>query len=281
LIVIKSYNNSIVHVFDNNGEEKLILGLGIGFNKIEGDIIDESLIQKVFTPESVGDIKTFIEGVYSLPEEDIMLTKEIISMAEYELEDFIPNDRLFLILTDHINYAISREKESIHFRNPLLRDIKYLYPVEFQFGIKAIELINKKRNINLPIDEAGFIAIHIINMTSGLGEIGNTIQIVEVSHSIFSIIKYYFQVELNEKSYSFERFTIHLKYFILRQLNNEENSEFDLNLYQMAKENYGEFFQCALKIKGLLNAQYKWEVSKEEIFYLTIHINRLIHENGV
>lgn len=68
-------------------------------------------------------------------------------------------------MTDHIHYAISRAKEKIELPNPLLFETKKFYPKEYQTAIAVLQLIEQKIGISLPMDEAGFITFHFVNLS--------------------------------------------------------------------------------------------------------------------
>ena len=76
------------------------------------------------------------------------------------------NNQMVLLLTDHIAFAIEREKQGIHLPNLLLPEIKTLYHKEYQIGVWALKYIALKTGVHLPLDEAGFIAMPIINSRS-------------------------------------------------------------------------------------------------------------------
>lgn len=48
MIIEKVYNNNVIQVTDDQGQELIVMGRGLGFQKKAGDAIDTSLIEKVF-----------------------------------------------------------------------------------------------------------------------------------------------------------------------------------------------------------------------------------------
>lgn len=75
------------------------------------------------------------------------------------------NSSVYVTLTDHINFAIERQKQNIDFTNPLLWEIKRYYPSEFQVGCYALDLIKQRFDVQLTEDEAGFIVERHIKYT--------------------------------------------------------------------------------------------------------------------
>lgn len=275
--VVKSYNNNIVLVKTSAGVEQLAIGLGIGFNKKKGDTIDPHKILQLFTAESSKDVSDLVNVVRSLSTDIILLTKKVLKIAEEKLPDFHVDDRLLLTLTDHINYAIERSKQHIFLRNPLIGEIKSLYPTEYKVGLEIIARIAEETGIEFPHDEAASIALHIVNSSYDTNEMADVYKVVEISRSVFTMIKYHYHIELDESSYHFTRFSTHLKYFILRQISGKKASPMDDNLFEMVKEKYEDAYKCAQRIVEYLEKQEGWKISKEEQFYLTIHIHKLIN----
>lgn len=62
---------------------------------------------------------------------------------------------------------MERKNQGIELPNALLWEIKNYYPEEYAVGIEALSIIVEKLNIVLSEDEAGFIAIHIVNAEMG------------------------------------------------------------------------------------------------------------------
>ena len=66
-------------------------------------------------------------------------------------------------MTDHLGTSIERAKNKIFVRNAMLWEIKRFYKEEYKIGLKVLDKIKEKFDIELPEDEAGFIALHIVN----------------------------------------------------------------------------------------------------------------------
>ncbi|STL75429.1 transcriptional antiterminator BglG [Escherichia coli] len=58
---------------------------------------------------------------------------------------------------------IKRFQQNVLLPNPLLWDIQRLYPKEFQLGEEALTIIDKRLGVQLPKDEVGFIAMHLVS----------------------------------------------------------------------------------------------------------------------
>ena len=159
--ILKIMNNNAVASKDDTDREIIVLGKGIGFKKHINDEIDETSIEKIFRlPDaSKGQFEKLVEEI---PYEYVKYSDEVIQYASNVLGRKL-NKNIYITLTDHLNFAIERQKQGVHFKNALLWEIKKFYQEEYKIGLKAIELIKNEENIELPIDEAGFIALHIVN----------------------------------------------------------------------------------------------------------------------
>ena len=107
----------------------------------------------------------------------------------------------------------------------------------------------------------------------------NYIVIFDVRKDIVNIVGYTFGRELDRESLYYERFITHLKHFLARVVKNETYGE-DANdrLAIMVKDEFPKSYRCALRIRDYLKVSKKYNVSLEEISYLTIHIQRLSGE---
>ncbi|MBB8761782.1 PRD domain-containing protein, partial [Escherichia coli] len=94
--------------------------------------------------------------------EYVFVAEKIVQYAEKNLEKNL-NPSLLLILADHISNAISRVVSGIQINNVFLDEIKALYKAEYAISRDALTIINEQFSVQLPDDEIGFIALHILN----------------------------------------------------------------------------------------------------------------------
>ena len=97
----------------------------------------------------------------------IQVSDEIISHARKVLTPQL-SQSVYLTLTDHIDFALTRFREGMLFENGLYEEIKRFYPEEFQVGRHALDLIEEKTGVRLPEDEAASIAFHLVNAEFGI-----------------------------------------------------------------------------------------------------------------
>lgn len=274
----KIINNNLIRSFDNNGKEVLVMGCGLGFQKKIGDIIDQSKIEKIYAIENKNDCNKLMTLLSEIPLEYIQVSNEIISYAKYSLGKKL-NDNIYISLTDHISFAIERYKQGLNFKNALLWEIKRFYNHEFLIGKEALAIIRKRLNIDLPEDEAASIAMHIVNAQLNSRDMNDTLDITKMIQNILNIVKFHFNIELDEYSLHYERFITHLKFFAQRMLSGKVMKSDDTNFCEMIKTQYKDAYTCAEKIKKYIYKEFNHELSDEEMMYLTVHIKRIIKED--
>ena len=105
--VTKVINNNIVISENDDQQELVVMGKGLGFKQKPGDLIDEAKIEKVYLSTQEWNVTKLTQLLSSIPIEQIQVANEIISFAKVSLGKKL-SENLFLTLTDHINYAIER-----------------------------------------------------------------------------------------------------------------------------------------------------------------------------
>ena len=88
---------------------------------------------------------------------------------------------------------------------------------------------------------------------------------------ILNIIKYTYNIEINDNSLNYERFVTHLRFFFKRLKDRDLQEDRDDFLLKQVKNKYKNAYNCMLKIEKYLNV----DLSDEEKLYLTLHIQRV------
>lgn len=272
----KVLNNNLV-ISNINGKERIVMGNGIAFGKKRGQKLDESKIEKLFRLTTTEQEK-MLALIDEIDDNVVLITEKIIQKANELYENAI-SESLYLSLIDHINFAIERTKNGYVIKNPLMHEIRKIYPQEYQIGEFGVNLINKEYNIDIQIDEASFIAMHIVN--TNLGEsLSNTYEITKITTRILDLINSYFDLDLLETDLNYSRFMTHLKFFIQRLINRDPLEEvMDDTLIQILTVRYSEENKCVDEIAKLLKEEYDHELLNVERGYLILHLARLLKSN--
>lgn len=276
--IAKILNNNVVVINENN-TEKIVMGRGIAFKKKVGDEIEKENIDKTFLLENSDNNNKLQLLLKDIPIEYFNITEEIVNFAKNKIERKL-NDFLYITLMDHIYMSIRRFNDNINIKNMMLWDIKKFYKDEYIVGIEALSIIERNLNIKLTEDEAGFIALHIVNAQTidNNNYIKEIEQVTKLIQKIIFIVEDFFSIKFDEESIYYNRFITHLKFFSLRLLQNamyngKENSNDD-DLLTVVKEKYKESYLCSLKISEYILLTQNYDVSNEEKLYLTIHIEK-------
>lgn len=272
MIITKIFNNNAIIAKDSTRDEFVVMGRGIAFKKSAGEKVEEHLIEKVFELKQKDASEKFKLLLEDVPTEYVALCYDIIEYGKSILETQL-SDYIYVSLTDHMNNAFKMFDEGLKNTNPLIWEIKKFYPKEYGVGLKALEFIEDETGKRLSEDEAGNIALHLINaqVNSSYNKVADVAQQAEKIQDILNIIKYSYNTTLDEHSIGYERFVTHLRFFFQR-LNKKEKTELEDDfLWRQVKAKYKKAHSCMLKIEKYLNTV----LSDEEKLYITIHIQRV------
>lgn len=279
MFVEKIFNNNIVLSKDEKNQEVIVMGRGIAFQKRPGDPIDPQIVEKVFTQINKDMTSQLVALLSEIPVVYFQLTEEIIQFSKQKLGRKF-NDNVIISLTDHIFFAVKRFKEGIVVQNGLLWEIKRLYKEEYELGKSALVFIHEKVNVQLPEDEAAFIALHLVNAQLN-EEIPTIVTMTKVMKGVLEIVRLHFMVTFDEESLNYYRFITHLKFFSQRVVSgNFYQDEQDQDMFNFVKNKYAKSYQCTEKISHFIESQFNYQLTSEEMLYITVHIERLIKSSN-
>lgn len=274
----KVLNNNVVISQDASGREVVLMGKGLGFQKKRGDTVDNALIERSYisTQDSNDDsaqTENLTELLSRIPPELIEFAASIEEQAA-EILDLKMKQSLIIALADHIYYAIERLAQGKQIKNALLFEIKTFYPREFALAKRALSQLREKSGISFAEDEAGFIALHLVNATLD-EDMPVTMNVTKYLRDVISIIKYQLGADLDESAMDFKRMATHLKFFIHRLLCGREGQPEGLKLLEPVEQQYPEAYACTSKIAAYFQAKTGHKMSLDESIFLTVHIERV------
>lgn len=265
----KIINNNVISALDERGKEIVAMGKGIGYQKRSGQELDETAVEKIFRLESPM-MEQFEELIANMPLIYVQVSDEIISYAKTVLTQQL-NQSVYLTLTDHIHFAITRFLDGMHFANALYNEIRRFYPEEYDVGRYALELIEKRMGVRLPQDEASSIAFHLVNAEYGLkfGDIQMRSELIR--HLISMVSERY---PLAEDSLETDRLRTNLKFLLNRLLLCETPSrvEKDTAFLSFIQRHCVREYELAVKMKDYIEAVCNCRMAQEEVAYLAIQL---------
>lgn len=274
MLISNLINNNYVAAIDDDGNEVVVKGTGIGYKKSRGSYIPDSQIEKIYRIKSSSTMRDLKELLLNIPEEHFQICSDIIDYAKKELRIEL-NPNLYVTLADHISYAISRISQGIRIENPMLQEIKLFYPREFLVGKYAVGIVKKKLGIDLGGDEAGIIAFHIVNAEANM-VMNKTTEVANLIKTTIEIIEQYFDVEFDKESVNVHRLIFHLKFLASNVLNHSREVSKSGSFSKTVKEAYPKEYECSLKIDEYIRNNYSNGLDDEELMYLTINISRVL-----
>jgi len=271
----KKINNNVV--LSHDGQRYVILmGKGIGFNAYPGDLINEAKIERKYYSIGNFTIEDMAAVIMKAKKEEIDVVNEIIVLYNTEFNNHGFNNYFFFALLDHIKFAVERSSKNIEIHSPLEFEVKKIYKKEYSLALNCIALINKRLNVHLPPCEACSIALHFVNLQIEKGSMTKTMEITEIIQDILRIIKIGWKTDINENSVHYNRFITHLRYYLIRQMEKEnEEYYFDQEFYANLKSKYPEEYNLIEKIQEYLMLQKNWKISDSEKMFLLIHLSNL------
>ena len=272
--IIKKFNNNIVATRSENGEEMILTGAGIGFQKKLGDLVAKDRIEKVYEVREDGK-----DRLYRLfgdtPMELIDAAQKIRDRAKDVLGIQMTMQALVGMI-DHITYAVERKKSGLEIPNLMLHEIKSLYPDEFQVGLEGIQFIKDATGVLLSEHEAGYVTMHMVN--ASLGENKESIsKIFLFTSGVVDIIEDVFDIDFDEDEISLARLNSHLKFLAKRILLKQPSTEDQVeDFYEMFMKKDKCYKSVEKKIKYFVEKNFHHEVTLQEMVYLMVHINKAI-----
>lgn len=248
-------NNVILARNLKNDAEEILVGKGIGFGKRAGQEAD---LDKV-------DIdKTFL----AYDKKILYMCTNIIETAEKKLGEL--NPKLYIVLTDHISFAIERLQKGMEIHNPFLDEIKCLYEEEFRIGLEAKEYIARTMGIDIVDDEVGFIALHL-NAARHHVDVKESVKNTRMIKELAGIIEDSLGIKL-ENDFTYARLVHHLRSTIERV--DQGKSIINPILDSLMKE-LKDSVDVANKLKNKIEKELDKPVSDDELAFMAIHIERI------
>lgn len=269
----KIFNNNVALTEDPSHTEMVVMGRGLAFQKKIGDEMDSNKIEKTFITPTESFADKLSDLLDEIPYEIMTLSKDIIDMASRELKTAL-NDSLYLSLSDHIHFAVTRIKNGLPIKNALMWEVQKFYKDEYQIACKALDMIKERTGISLPMDEATSIALHLFNARQDDSGMEETMAMTTIVHDVTSIVKYHYGIDFDEESMNYNRFITHLRYFAYRMLRGELNDN-NNTLFDYVKLQYKQAYECTKKVQNYLNKQYTMKMTNDELTYFMIHIHRV------
>lgn len=275
--IIRVMNNNVILVTEvAKQKEWVLMGKGIGFGKKKGqiDLIDQEKIEKAFVTGDKDLKQSYLQMLEAVNGKVVGLCTEILYKAEQQLGDL--SDMSFIVIVDHISFAIEKLTKNISIENPFAFEIKQLYPEEYSIGEFARRRILEELDIDISEDEVGFIALHL-NAAKQHKGVSDTLRNTRIIKGIISVVENELELDLKEFPRLHNRLLLHLRGFLQRI---EEGEMLEKHpLYQETVAKCHDAHYVAVKIVNYISREKHLKLRETETFYLTLHLDRLMRKS--
>ena len=278
--ILRVFNNNVVLARDQQGREVVLTGRALGFQTRPGQRVDESKVVRTFVPEDGRNPDNVAAMLASIAPEHLQIADEVLApvWAERGQE---PSSATVLAVADHISFAIKRARQAIEVDYPLRAEIAHLYPRELAWGERIVTALNQRLDVQLPPEEAVPLALHLVNAAFNTGNLSRTYQMTGVFSQIFDVIEQAYDQRLDRDSLNVARFITHLRYFFVRVEAGKQLVENPETFATTIRQSFPEAYQCAERVKVLLELRLEKPITPDEVVYLTLHVARLANEEPV
>lgn len=272
----------MVIVLNEENEEVVLMGNGLGFQMKSGSEVNTEKVEKIFKLENQMESEQIKQLFAEIPEEIIDISYKILSDAKETLNKEL-NESSFIAIADHLHSSIQRYQKNIQVKNFLLWDIKRFFSTELEIARKAIQMVNEQLHVSLTDDEAGFLALHITNAQID-NQNEDAISLTQLMEEILTVIKYTLRISFAENDIYFQRFITHLKFFTEQVLKSDAapqaEDQVQNELFELVTSQYPEAFVATKKVAELLENRRNYTMSKDEKVYITIHLARILDKTN-
>lgn len=264
--VIKVINNSSV-IASDKGEEIILLGKGIGFQKKENDVIYESTeIEKKYQLIKAENYNSNEKDKRMLP--FIALVIELMDKATNNEFSYTTMKSL----TDHIAAMYLRIMNNENLENPFHYEIKALYAKDYEIGLQIGEEIYKRTGIRVPESELDFLTLYVHNGNTNEAKAKMDL-IHSVIYQVSALLEDKYNIRLHKDSLDYSRFILHLRFVVERIMRRENNA--DINLKDLVKDKFAKYEAVCSDIVLILEEELNTTITDDERVYLLMHIARL------
>lgn len=156
----KIFNNNILLV-QQNDQEMILTGCGIGFQKSFGELVELNKIEKCYIRNhqliyEIDQSKKIMRESVSLK-----IANQLMNEVEQRYHKYY-NSLTIDVLTWQINILIQDHIQSPIIIGKILPMLKQYYQLEYQIGLLTVQLIERNTSIQLSESAAGLIAIRLI-----------------------------------------------------------------------------------------------------------------------
>lgn len=270
--VLKSINNNIVSCLDENQQEHIVMGRGLGFGIKPGQLIDQARVEKVFSITNPDNLDQLTELLSRCPPSQLEFCAELVEYANQVLDHPL-NEGIYLTLCDHVCFAIRRAQSGLGFTNALHTEVRLFYPQEYNIGCHALTEIQRRFGVSLPQDEAASIALHLVNAEHEMS-LGITLKVTQALGQMLHTLEFNQNFHMDRSTIYYDELVIHLKFLALDLYSARNTPVPDEAFSNLIQNAFPQDYYLAEVLTEELEEACGNRLSKEQKAYLAVHLHR-------
>lgn len=269
----KVLNNNVVISVDESGQERVLMGRGLGFQLKPTDQVDPAKVEKTFILDSAADAAHARQLLTDVPYAIVEAVTRAIDEAERHLGRNLGR-RIPLAVIDHIQYVLERLDEGIRIPTTSMPELRVLHPQEFAAATRMADSISGSLGRELPDEEQVFLTMHLLNATRDEPNGTAALLFRRVQH-VVTTVETGLGVRLDVESPDYARFVLHVQFLLQRLVSKSMLRSTDTSFFEFAKHSYPRSYAIAQEVKAYVTAATGSELTDEELLYLIVHVERL------
>jgi len=273
--IIKILNNNTLLAKDEKGNETILLGKGIGFDRKKGDQIKgEQWIEKVFTLSTKSNRQAILDVLNEIDDHSLHAIHDMIRTIEEE-SNLTFSEQFLLSFIDHVSFTIKRLRQGIKINNPFLFEIQTLYPNEYSLAIRGVRSLEESLKMEIPEEEAGFITLHLHSLRTNTS-ISKMNQFSLLINQLINLIEEELGIDIDKHSIDYARLVSHIR-FAIERTDQEQHLGENHPLSTLLQKEYPVCYNLSWKLVKVMQNMLKVEIPEAEVSYLTLHIQRIFN----
>jgi beta-glucoside operon transcriptional antiterminator len=276
IVAHKVLNNNVVISVDSSGQERVLMGRGLGFKLAPADTIDPAKVEKTFILDQGSEADHARQLLASVPYPVIEAVTRAVDEAERTLGRSLGR-RLLIAVIDHVQYVLERMQQGIRIPTASMPELRVLHPHEFAAATAMAASVSASLDTKLPEEEAVFLTMHLLNATRDEPNGTAALLFRRVQH-VITTVEGGLGVTLDPASSDYARFILHVQFLLQRLVAKSMLRGSDTSFFEFAKLSYPRSYAIAGDVKEYVTAATGSELTDEELLYVIVHVERLANQ---
>jgi len=266
-------NNNVVIAIDESGQERVLMGRGLGFQLKPDDVIDPAKVEKTFILDGGAQGERERRLLVDVPYTTIEAVTRAVDEAERMLGRHLDR-HLTIAVIDHVHYVMERLAQGLRIPTTAMPELRVLYPHEFAAADRMAASLADSLGRALPPEEAVFLTMHLLNATRDEPN-GTAALLLRRLQHVVDVVEQRLGVKLDADSADYARFILHVQFLLQRLVNRTMLVGNDSSFFEFAKHSYPQSHAIAEEVKRYVFAATEAALTDEEVLYLIVHVERL------